>query len=134
MLRLLVVLLALTSTVYSYQYYRDAYGSYGGRRHSGHVRRHVASDLRGETGPKPTAAVLDCPVQCRCIALSHLGYRDMAQRWMSLGQLNGQGNTFKGTQSPIWKEDPDELKGRDVVCMGLNKIPRPLPESKYSVT
>lgn len=37
---------------------------------------------------------------------------------------------FLGTEAPVWQEDPEDLQGRDVVCMGLNKVPRPLPESK----
>lgn len=121
------------SSVCGYTYYRDVRGQRHYRRHVNDARGQT-SNLRGETGSIPTPGAGDCPLQCRCIALSHLGYRDMAERWMSLGRLNGQDNTFKGTEAPVWKEDPAELKGRDVVCMGLNKIPRPLPESKLFVT
>ncbi|KAL3841554.1 hypothetical protein ACJMK2_019678 [Sinanodonta woodiana] len=87
-------------------------------------------------GTDPRVSDADsCPSQCRCIALSHLGYRAMAQRWESLGQLHGLDNTiWKGTEAPIWKEDRDNLRGRDMVCMGLSRIPKHLPSDLAKMT
>ncbi|XP_045174915.2 insulin-like growth factor-binding protein complex acid labile subunit [Mercenaria mercenaria] len=98
-------------------------------RHSEPVR-HAGHGPRGEMGQ----AQNDCPLQCRCIALSHLSYRDMAERWLSMRRMHGVQNTFKGTEAPVWKEEPENLQGRDVVCMGLNKVPRPLPDSVKRLT
>jgi len=97
-----------------------------------HRRADPAPYSRGEAevmAPEVTMerSESDCPLQCRCISLSHLGLRDMAERWMSMGRLDGVGNTFKGTAAPVWQREPEELLGRDVVCMGLHKVPRPLP-------
>ncbi|KAH3752620.1 hypothetical protein DPMN_187241 [Dreissena polymorpha] len=125
MLQLLRVL-CVCSVVSCYEYYRNE---------GGHVRRHTAG-LHGELGtdgavpPESPASAeeSDCPAQCRCIALTHLGYRDMAERWRSLGEMEGLEHTFKGTVAPTWQKDPAELQGRDIVCMGLNKVPRPLPK------
>ena len=73
----------------------------------------------------------ECPLQCRCIALSHLGYREMAERWSSLNRMHSSSRqVWRGTEAPIWREDPSKLRGRDVVCMGLNKVPKPLPAGK----
>lgn len=98
-------------------------------RHSDPVR-HNGHGLRGEMGHTPN----DCPLQCRCIALSHLSHRDMAERWLSMRHMHGEQNTFKGTESPVWQEEPENLQGRDVVCMGLNKVPRPLPDNVKRLT
>ncbi|XP_052802182.1 insulin-like growth factor-binding protein complex acid labile subunit isoform X1 [Mya arenaria] len=118
-------------------FFNLTFANYYNERHypgqGGHVRRHVA-DGPGSRGDEGGAGAGDCPLQCRCIALTHLGYRDMAERWMSMGRLDGVGNTFKGTEAPTWMEDPEELRGRDVVCMGLNKVPRPLPENTMKMT
>ncbi|XP_060568140.1 insulin-like growth factor-binding protein complex acid labile subunit [Ruditapes philippinarum] len=93
--------------------------------------RHSGSEgLRGELDKVQN----DCPVQCRCIALAHLSYRDMAERWLSMRRMHGVQTTFKGTESPVWKEEAKNLQGRDVVCMGLNKVPRPLPNSVKRLT
>ncbi|KAL4224692.1 hypothetical protein ACF0H5_015387 [Mactra antiquata] len=98
-------------------------------RHSNPVHQ-PAIRLRGENGQVKN----DCPLQCRCIALSHLGYRGMAERWLSMRHMHGEENTFKGTESPVWQEELEDLEGRDVVCMGLNKIPRPLPDNVKRLT
>lgn len=60
-------------------------------RHSEAVR-HGGHGLRGEMGQ----ALNDCPLQCRCISLSHLSQRDMAERWLSMRHMHGEQNTFKG--------------------------------------
>ena len=99
-----------------------------GRRYYRH-----SSDKKGEYDPRvvrPTPG--DCPLQCRCIAMSHLSYRDMAERWKSMGQLHGPVRSgFKGTDAPVWEEDGKHLQSRDVVCIGLVKVPRPLPSNEY---
>lgn len=79
---LMLVVTVLDLGVYGVRYYRHS-----------EPRRHVAHGLRGDSGHVKN----DCPLQCRCIALSHLGYRDMAERWLSMRHMHGEENTFKGT-------------------------------------
>lgn len=99
------------------------------------TRTYPARDPKGENGYDRGVSPSDCSQQCRCIALNHLGYKDMAERWFSMGGRADEDSTIiKRTEASVWKEDSEKIHGRDVVCMGLNKIPRPLPHSTVKLT
>ena len=77
----LIAVFLLTVGIDGARYYRHSEGS-GPRGELGQVRN-------------------DCPVQCRCIALAHLSYRDMAERWLSMRRMHGVQNTFKGNENNV---------------------------------
>ena len=72
-----------------------------------------------------------CPLQCRCIALSHLGLRGMARTWQSLGYPHRRGNS---AWRSVWRGNGDNLQGRDMVCIGLDKVPSPFPHGKFIIS
>lgn len=68
-----------------------------------------------------TFEVGNCPLKCRCMALSHLESRMTARGWQSDGIGEG-----------VWKgaEGQDILRGVEVVCSGLSHVPWLLPDGE----
>ena len=76
--------------------------------------------------------VNNCPLQCRCIKLSHLGSREMAHRWRSFEPFQGrEAYAWRATQPPVSIENRYKIPGRDMVCMALGDVPWPLSKGLY---
>ena len=73
----------------------------------------------------------NCPLQCRCIELRHLGQRYMAQRWRTMAQVQGTVHFgWRATEIPDIFQAGATIQGRDMICVGLKEVPYPLEKGK----